>query len=323
MALNPFGFSFSDEPDIGLQIDILKRLQRPSGRVDVVLDTDTFNEVDDQFALAYLLASEDKVNVRAIYAAPFFNHHSTSPADGMEKSYQEIFHVFSLLHIAPDTYPVYKGADKFLPDEQTPVASQAVSHLIALAKEHTPDNPLYVIGIAAATDIASALLIAPEIADRIFVIWLGGMGFDWHDNNSFNAKQDIAAARVLLAHNLPLVLLPGRGVVDHFHTSGPELKYWLAGKNEFCDYMIKKTTEEAALIYGAKVWSRPLSDVVAVAWLISPDFMLDRLEPSPIMEYDRYYAHDFRRHYIRYVYAVNRDALMQDLFSKLAAGASV
>ena len=38
--------------------ELLKRLEHPSGRVDVVLDTDTFNEIDDQFALAYLICSK-------------------------------------------------------------------------------------------------------------------------------------------------------------------------------------------------------------------------------------------------------------------------
>lgn len=31
---------------------LLHRLERPTGPVDVVLDTDTYNEVDDQFALS-------------------------------------------------------------------------------------------------------------------------------------------------------------------------------------------------------------------------------------------------------------------------------
>ena len=33
---------------------LLNRLKRPEGKIDVVLDTDTYNEIDDQFALAYL-----------------------------------------------------------------------------------------------------------------------------------------------------------------------------------------------------------------------------------------------------------------------------
>ena len=47
-------------------------LQRPTGKVDVVFDSDTYNEVDDQYALAYMVKSPDKLNIKAIYAAPFY-----------------------------------------------------------------------------------------------------------------------------------------------------------------------------------------------------------------------------------------------------------
>ena len=72
------------------QAQFLKNLEVPSGKVDVILDTDAYNEIDDQFAIAYMLRSEDKINVKAICAAPFFNIMSDSPADGMEKSYDEL-----------------------------------------------------------------------------------------------------------------------------------------------------------------------------------------------------------------------------------------
>lgn len=61
---------------------LFKNLQVPSGRVDVVLDTDAYNEIDDQFAISYMLRSKEKLNVKAIYAAPFLNQHSESPKDG-------------------------------------------------------------------------------------------------------------------------------------------------------------------------------------------------------------------------------------------------
>ena len=48
----------------------IKNLSVPCGKVDVVLDTDAYNEVDDQFAIAYLLKSKNKLNTVAIYAAP-------------------------------------------------------------------------------------------------------------------------------------------------------------------------------------------------------------------------------------------------------------
>lgn len=63
----------------------LERLKKPKGQIEVVLDTDTYNEIDDQFALAYLIKSEEKLRLQAIYAAPFFNHHSESPEDGWKK----------------------------------------------------------------------------------------------------------------------------------------------------------------------------------------------------------------------------------------------
>ena len=319
MIPNPFGFAYSDDIDVEETAQGIERLKRPQGRADVVLDTDTYNEVDDQYALAYLLQSGDRLNLKAIYAAPFDNHHSQGPLDGMERSYEEIKRVLKLVKRLEYNDCIYKGAGSFLRSEEEPIDSEAARHLIRLAKEHTKENPLYVIGIAACTNIASALLLEPEIKERIFVVWLGGLGMDWHDNFSFNAKQDVAAARVLLGSGVPLVLLPGRGVVDHFSTTGPELEYWLRGKNEFCDYIIDKTRYEAEIVSGETCWSRPISDVTAVAWLLDREFMLDRLEPSPIMEYDHHYSVDKRRHFIRYVYSINRDRLMKDLFDKLAA----
>lgn len=297
----------------------LERLKKPKTKIDVVLDTDMYNEVDDQFALAYLLKSKDKLNLKAIYAAPFFNHHSRDPKDGMEKSYEEIFHVLKLLKQEEYADAVYPGADRFLTDEKTPVKSAAVSQLIKLSENYNADHPLYVIGIAACTNIASALLVCPELKERIFVVWLGGMGFDWHDNRSFNAGQDVTAARVLLSSGVPLVLLPGRGVMDRFTTTGPELNYWLKGKNEFCDYIVEKTEREAGICEKARCWSRPISDVAAVAWLLDGNFMLDRIIHSPVMEYDHLYAQDDRRLFIRYVYSINRDVLFEDLFSKLSS----
>ena len=55
---------------------LLRRLRRPGGPVDAVLDTDTYNEIDDQFALSYMIRSEEKIRVRGLYAAPFFNRNS-------------------------------------------------------------------------------------------------------------------------------------------------------------------------------------------------------------------------------------------------------
>ncbi|EAC7885961.1 nucleoside hydrolase [Listeria monocytogenes] len=299
---------------------ILKMLERPSGKVDVVLDTDTFNEIDDQYALAYMIQSKEKFNVVGVYAAPFLNHHSNGPKDGMEKSYEEILRVYKLLNRPELEKITFKGSVDFLVNSK-PKMSDAVQHLIDLALAHSSENPLYVIGIAAATNIATAILLEPKITENIVVLWLGGLGYEWHNNLSFNCRQDLVAARVLLDTPMPLVQFPGMGVISAFATTGPELEYWLKGKNKFCDYMVTRTEEEAKITNlknGGKVWSRALWDVVPIGWLLGEEFMKDKLVNSPIMQDNHYYSQDFRRHFIKYVYFVERDKLMEDLFEKLA-----
>ena len=153
---------------------LLHRLERPTGPVDVVLDTDTYNEVDDQFALSYLLASQDQLRVKALYAAPFFNENSTGPADGMEKSYQEILKLLGLAGCQELRDVVFRGSASYLPDEGTPVPSPAAEDLARRAMGYSPEAPLYVIAIGALTNIASALLLEPAIAQRITLVCLGG-----------------------------------------------------------------------------------------------------------------------------------------------------
>ena len=295
----------------------IKMLACPKGTIHMVLDTDAYNEIDDQFAIAYALAAE-KLQVEAFYAAPFFNDNSTSPEDGMEKSYQEILKLLSLMGRKK---AVLRGSKTYLSDEKTPVDSPAARDLCKRAMEYTPDDPLYVVAIGAITNIASALLLEPKIADRIVVVWLGGNALHWHDNDEFNCMQDVAAARVVYNSGAPLVILPCMGVVSSFTTTESELNQWLGGKSELCDYLVGHTVEAANQYAAGKVWSRAIWDVTAVGWLLNDDnrFMLDSLIPTPIPEYDHRYAIDPRRPLCRYVYYINRDALFADLFSHLAA----
>ncbi len=296
---------------------LIKRLQRPKGPVDVVLDTDTFNEIDDQFALAYLIKSADKLKLKAIYAAPFKNAKADNPKLGMEKSYNEIFNVLNLMGEEDLKKLVFKGSESFLPDEKTPVISPAAKDLVERSKSYTTENPLYVIAIGAITNVASAILMSPDIIDRIVLIWLGGHALDWPHNKEFNLHQDVASARIVFGCGVPLVQLPCMGVVSAFRLSGPEMEYHLRGKNMLCDYLIDVTEKEALEYGGNDAWTRAIWDVTAVGWLLDPEFMNDRLEPSPIPEYDHHYAFNKTRHFIKYVYHIERDRLALDLFKKL------
>jgi len=295
----------------------LKRLERPEGPVDVVIDTDTYNEVDDQFALAYLIKNDAKLKLKAIYAAPFFNKMSSSPKDGMEKSYEEIFKVLKAMDREDLSPIVYKGSENYLPDEKTPVISPAAQDLAERAMNYTPEQPLYVVAIGAISNVASAVLLNPEIRDRIVLVWLGGHATHWNHTREFNMVQDIAGARVVLGCGMAVVQLPCMGVVSAFTISHADLEYHFRGHNALCDYLVDTVENEVATYNDDPVWSRVIWDVTAVGWLVDEKFCEDCLIHSPIPDYDGLYTFDNNRHFIRYVSHINRDALLSDLVKKL------
>ena len=92
----------------------------------------------------------------------------------------------------------------------------------------------------------------------------------------------------------------------------------MRGKSKLSDYLLDVSFAFMEQRDKKKDWSKPLWDVTAVAWLLDEKFMEDRYEHSPVFEYDNCYGVDLRRHFIKYVYHINRDILFEDMFAKLA-----
>jgi len=300
----------------------LKNLCVPEQIVDVILDTDTYNEIDDQFALSYLMLSPERIHPVGICAAPFLNRRSISAADGMQKSFDEIQRLLHLLGMDDFSAKVYRGSEQFLKNELEPVSSDAASFLAKTAQEYSPEHPLYIVAIGAITNVASAILMEPQaMRENTVLVWLGGHSIDWKEkNNEFNMWQDVAAARIVFGCGMPLVQLPCFGVVSEFLTTGPELDYWIKGKNPLGTYLAESAEYEAESYAAGKPWSRVIWDVTAVAWLLNDHdrFMKCRKIPAPVPEYADYYSFPKDSHEISYVYRIRRDALFEDLFRKIA-----
>ncbi|MGM9684109.1 MAG: nucleoside hydrolase [Eubacteriales bacterium] len=305
----------------------LKNLDVPEGRVDAILDTDTYNEIDDQFALAYMLLSDEKINTVGICAAPFLNERSTGAADGMRQSYNEIIKVLGLMGRDDMMKMVRKGSESFLVDESEPVISDAARFMADKSREYSPEHPLYIVAIGAITNVASAILMEPKaMTENTVVIWLGGHSSEWPDTSEFNMKQDIAAARVVFRCGVPLVQLPCYGVVSAFRTTKAELEYWLKGTNPLGEYLLKNTVDEVEkYISGRRAWSRSIWDVTAVAWLLNDGnrFMQSYLKHTPLPQYDGHYSELPDSHLYRYVFNINRDELFTDLFTKISGSSSI
>ena len=210
---------------------LVRRLEKPKGPVDVVIDTDAYNEIDDQYAISYLVKKSDKLKLQALYAAPFFQRqiHRSRGWHG-KKAIRKFLKLLKLMGRSDLSEKVYRGSVRYLPSETEPVQSDAAKDLAERAMGYTPEKPLYVVAIGAITNVASALLLNPEIRDRIVVVWLGGNAHEWEHCIEFNLIQDVAAARVLFGCGAAVVQLPCMGVVSTFTVSGPELEKWFQGK---------------------------------------------------------------------------------------------
>ena len=294
----------------------LSRLEPPTGKVQMVLDTDTYNEVDDQFAVVQALLSPEKLDVLALYAAPFFNARSTGPADGMEKSYQEILALLERLNVSSEGF-VFRGSDRYLLDWDHPVESDAARDLIAKAMVRSEaDDPLYVVAIGAITNVASAILLEPEIIKHIVVVWLGGHAFHWPNTREFNLWQDPQAARVIFDCGVPVTQIPVMGVCSHLHTTIPEIERYVQGCGAIGDYLAETVKGYHKEHFG---WSKVIWDIATIAYLLDESWTPTHLVHSPIVTDQGTWSFDNSRHLIRSAWHVYRDPIFRDVFTKLEA----
>jgi len=293
---------------------MIKRLALPiEGKLNMVLDTDTYNEVDDQFALVYALRSTERLNVQAVYAAPFHNERSEGPADGMEKSFEEIHRVLERMQYETPEGFVLRGSTRYLEDVGTPCRNDATEDLVKRAMGAT--EPLYVVAIGAITNIASAILMEPRIIEKIVVVWLGGNALHWPHTREFNLMQDVLAARVVFDCGVPVVQLPCNNVVTHLLTTMPELERYLDGTSDIGTYLTQIVREFTTDHF---CWSKVIWDVAAIAYLINPAFVSTNIVHSPILTDQMTWSVDQARHFIKTATEVNRDAIFKDLFQKIA-----
>src|SRR5439155_9408148 len=118
----------------------------------VVLDCDTANEIDDQFAIAYALGSP-ALDVRGVISV----HNTLIHGAGSVERYQEEAERVVGLCSRTGGVPCLRGAIGPMETRETPVRSEGLDFLIAEARR----GPLTIIATGPITDVASLLLVAP------------------------------------------------------------------------------------------------------------------------------------------------------------------
>lgn len=210
-----------------MQVQVTDMICEISG-LPVILDTDTANEADDQFAVVYAALS-DNVKLDAVLTAPFSNGREKDTSKSIDLSIAE---AERFLRLAGADVPVIEGSRKFLSDTSTPVESSAAQYLTERLRSLPEGEKAVVCAIGCGTNIASALLMAPDIAEKMILLWQVGHVPECPEGGEFNMCQDINAARVIFSSSVELVQLPAYGAASEMLLNVGELRCGMNGKTD-------------------------------------------------------------------------------------------
>jgi len=348
------------------------RLGRPSAKPRVIIDTDTANEIDDQYAVAWALLSPERLELEGVTAVPFsFAHHRdeliasvaaleaardsgekgrfmgglggwaqrlvdqgkraedvkfVGPDEGAELSYEEILRVFDKCGV-PAEGKVFRGTPGYLETLEQPVDTPAARFIIERARAED-ERPLYILAMGALTNIASALLMAPDIIERIVVVWTSGFPSyaPFCNVPSLNLVQDPLASQLLFDCGVPHVYLPGYHVGAQLKLSLPEMESFVKDKGAIGAYLHHLYTHNplhemfAITERGTKTWV--IWDVINVAWLFDESYVSTHMTRSPLLDDGLYWQHPEGRHLMLEAYDLNRDAIFEDMYRALARAPS-
>ena len=282
-------------------------------KLRVILDTDAKNEVDDQFAIVQAVLSES-FDMRGIIAAHYGDEKSKQ---SMQDSYDEITKVLSMLGIKD--IPVFRGGEKALVSENVAMESEGARLIVEEAMKED-ERPLYVAFLGPLTDIASALLMEPAIANKnITVIWIGGR--DWPTGGwEYNLKKDVCAANVVFRSNVQLWQVP-RNVYRMMPVSHAELWTRVYPHGEIGRYLA-----ENVVVFNNEWKSRPgeyriLGDSPAIGIMLYNDCGEWEWKPAPEFDENMNYVHNGKHRPIRVYKNVDARFILEDLYAKLELAA--
>ncbi len=237
--------------------------------VRIILDCDTANEIDDQFAIAYALGSP-ALDVRAVVSVQNTLIHGPRSVEVYQEEAERVVRLCG----KRGSVSCLRGAATPMEDSQSLVASEGLDFLIAEARR----GPLTLIATGPITDIASLLLAAPEVRENVRIVWLGGFGdaisYRRFRLGELNGRADIAAWRALLAQPVELLMLPGwPGVVKltvPYAAYAAELR---ALRRPIADYLAEITLRwqrEWEALHRTTAREKVLWDVANVAAVLNP-----------------------------------------------------
>lgn len=295
----------------------------PHKQVRVIISADAKNEADDDFAVAHAILTPT-MQVKGLIAAHYAR---TAPMmkreneNSMMESHQELQRLMKLM--GKTNIPVYKGAETPLAaEEKHPALSEGARALIQEALKENA-RPLFVLVMGPLTDIAAALKAEPRIADKMTVVWIGGMPYPkggW-EYNMFN---DPIAANDVFKSKVPLWQVP-HNVYMSMRVSLSELAVRVKPQGDVGAYLWQQMIDFNRAISTAfkdipwpksEVWV--LGDNPSVALLLDDHEYHYTLRDAPLLNDDLTYAVQPNARQIRVYHAIDARFTLEDFYAKLA-----
>jgi inosine-uridine nucleoside N-ribohydrolase len=303
-------------------------------RMRVIIDNDFSGDPDGLFQLVHHLLSPS-VEIGAIIGSHLKTGDgfdaSKETAANAKKKIEEVLNIMNL----GKTFPVYQGSNNAMENDSTAQQSDAASAIIKEAMREDTKLPLYVVCGAGLTDIASAYLQEPKIANRLTLIWIGGPEYaelatppPGYTSLEYNLAIDLKAAQVIFNKSainiwqIPRnvyrqVMMPYSSLLLKVKTQG-KIGEYLASNIERIMKMAVKYNFNVGETY--VVGDSPLVLLTALQSSFEPDpsssFYV--LRPSPLINSQGLYEVNHKGRNIRVYTALDLYLLMDDLYAKLS-----
>jgi len=167
----------------------------------IVIDSDVANEIDDLYAIALALRAPERFAIEGFVATHFAQ---VAGRDSTQRSYDLLIELLTAANMA-GAFNVARGGD---PMAYLDEASDSDGARLIIERAHagSKENPLWVLGLGAATNLTSALLIDPTIKPKVRYVYHARSEWSWPERSEqFNVGGDVRAVRTLLASGVPLV----------------------------------------------------------------------------------------------------------------------
>jgi inosine-uridine nucleoside N-ribohydrolase len=282
----------------------------PEARQRVIVNTDAKNEADDQYAIVHAVLTPS-FDLHGIIPAHFGTRKSST---SLQESHDETVKLLRLMGLE-EGVRVEDGAPHAIPDESTPADSPGARLIIEEAMK-VDDRPLHVAFYGPLTDMASALLLEPEIQNRgVRIIWIGGGAWP-SGGREYNLSNDIHAANVVMKSRLEVWQVP-MTTYRTMSVSYAELIEKVYPQGAIGRYLVEQLLEHNANTRPSMEF-RSLGDSPCIGILMDPECGRWSWRPAPTFDEHMHYIHSGQYRPIRVYENVNTRFVHEDLFAKLA-----